>query len=255
MYPDVPLPTEIDDDSCPSNDLDSYMFQTVGVEVIPLIAECMQKPLLRAPIKGTALNQDMNYEKAENTNEGDGKIDEIEELYELVKQAKETYNIEAVCSGAILSDYQRIRVENICKRLNLTSLAYLYKKDQSELLNQMIENRLDARIIKIASFGLDTSFLMKSISELQSRLEDLKVKHQINVCGEGGEYESIVLDCPLFINNRIKVDEYKVVTIDDDEYAPVAHIVFIKFGLEAKETEDPIELYPTSEEESKVNEG
>lgn len=39
--------------------------------------------------------------------------DEVEDLYELLKEVKEQCEIEAVSVGAILSDYQRIRVENV----------------------------------------------------------------------------------------------------------------------------------------------
>ena len=37
---------------------------------------------------------------------------------------------EAVSVGAILSDYQRVRVEGVCARLNLVSLAFLWRRDQ-----------------------------------------------------------------------------------------------------------------------------
>lgn len=45
---------------------------------------------------------------------------------------------EAVSVGAILSDYQRVRVESICARLGLTVLAFLWRRDQSELLHEMV---------------------------------------------------------------------------------------------------------------------
>jgi diphthine-ammonia ligase len=103
-----------------------------------------QIPLIRKPIKGTSVNQELFYEKSKEEVE-----DEVEDLFELVKEAKEQYKIEAVSSGAILSDYQRLRVENVCDRLGLISLSYLWQKDQTELLDSMIENGLDARFVKI----------------------------------------------------------------------------------------------------------
>lgn len=42
--------------------------------------------------------------------------------------------IQAVASGAIASDYQRLRVENVCARLGLVSLAYLWHQPQDQLL-------------------------------------------------------------------------------------------------------------------------
>ena len=39
--------------------------------------------------------------------------------------------LQGVASGAIASDYQRLRVEAVCGRLGLTSLAYLWHQPQA----------------------------------------------------------------------------------------------------------------------------
>lgn len=62
-------------------------------------------------------------------------------------------DLEAVSVGAILSNYQRTRVENVCKRLNLVCLAYLWKRNQKDLLEEMISQNLHAIIIKVSSLG------------------------------------------------------------------------------------------------------
>lgn len=78
------------------------------------------------------------------------------------------------------------------------SLSYLWLRDQGELLDEMIENHLDARIVKICSMGLKDAHLGKGIAELRAMFSSLEQKFGFNVCGEGGEYESAVFDCPLF---------------------------------------------------------
>lgn len=60
-----------------------------------------------------------------------------------------------VSVGAILSDYQRLRVESVCRRLGLISLGFLWRRDQSELLREMLANGVDATVIKVASMGLN----------------------------------------------------------------------------------------------------
>lgn len=65
--------------------------------------------------------------------------DEVEDLFILLNEVKRQMpSISAVSSGAIASDYQRLRVENVCSRLGLISLAYLWKQDQSLLLQEMV---------------------------------------------------------------------------------------------------------------------
>ena len=72
--------------------------------------------------------------------------------------------VQAVASGAIFSNYQRLRVENICQRLGLVSLAYLWLRDQSTLLKEMIDHQMDAHLVKVCSMGLKPIHLGKSIA-------------------------------------------------------------------------------------------
>jgi diphthine-ammonia ligase len=77
--------------------------------------------------------QELRYRKTEG--------DEVEDLERLLRAVQEKYpDVRAVCSGAIASNYQRLRVENVCSRLGLISLAYLWKQDQAHLLQQMVMN-------------------------------------------------------------------------------------------------------------------
>ena len=81
------------------------MYQTVGHQAIDLYAEAMDKPLFRGEIRGSSVNQSSDYEQT--------KQDEVEDLYDLLVKIKSEIEFDAVCSGAILSDYQRVRVENV----------------------------------------------------------------------------------------------------------------------------------------------
>lgn len=65
--------------------------------------------------------------------------DEVEDMFVLLSEVKrQVPSITAVSSGAIASDYQRLRVESICSRLGLVSLAFLWKQDQTLLLQEMV---------------------------------------------------------------------------------------------------------------------
>lgn len=65
--------------------------------------------------------------------------DEVEDMYALLHEVKRQIpSINAVSSGAIASDYQRMRVESVCSRLGLVSLAFLWKQDQITLFEEMV---------------------------------------------------------------------------------------------------------------------
>ncbi|XP_022149928.1 diphthine--ammonia ligase isoform X2 [Momordica charantia] len=162
--------------------------------------------------------------------------DEVEDMYILLNEVKRQLPcVTAICSGAIASDYQRLRVESVCARLGLVSLAYLWKRDQSLLLHEMINNGILAITVKVAAMGLDpVKHLGKELASLDSDLHKLNKLYGINVCGEGGEYETLTLDCPLFKNARIVLDEYKVMMHSSDSIAPVGILHPVSFHLEYK---------------------
>lgn len=73
--------------------------------------------------------------------------DEVEDMFVLLNGVKRQIpSVTAVCSGAIASDYQRLRVESVCSRLGFVSLAYLWKQDQSMLLQEMVNSVLTPRM-------------------------------------------------------------------------------------------------------------
>lgn len=81
------------------------MYQTVGHMGITKMAEAMDLPLYRSETKGLSKQTGKHYVPTDD--------DEVEDLYNLLKQIKEEKKVEAVSVGAIFSDYQRIRVENV----------------------------------------------------------------------------------------------------------------------------------------------
>ena len=58
--------------------------------------------------------------------------------------------------------------------------------------------------------------------------------YQCNVCGEGGEYETLTLDCPLFKHARIVLDSWEAVHQSADAFAPVGHLHPVAYHLESK---------------------
>ncbi|KAF6204719.1 hypothetical protein GE061_018880 [Apolygus lucorum] len=212
------------------DELDSYMYQTVGHQGVELYAEAMNLPLFRQPTLGVAVHSDKLYTPTPE--------DEVEDLYQLLATIKEQVDVDAVSVGAVLSDYQRLRVENVCNRLGLVSLAYLWRRDQGELLQEMIDSKIDAIIIKVAALGLDPSkHLGMKIAEIQPHLIKMNEKYGLNICGEGGEYETFTLDCPLFCKSLV-IDDYETVIHSNDAIAPVGYLNFTKFRLVDKEGVD-----------------
>ncbi|GIL63455.1 hypothetical protein Vafri_17493, partial [Volvox africanus] len=235
----VALANLLPEESAP-DELDSFCFQTVGHQLIGAYASCMGLPLFRKRISGTSSVQDLGYSPTEG--------DEVEDLYQLLAYVKENVpGIQAVASGAIASDYQRLRVENVCSRLNLVSLAYLWHQPQRLLLRGMVESGVEAILVKVACLGLNPrKHLGCTINAMEPTLLSLADAYGCNVCGEGGEYETLTLDCPVFTRGRIELDESEVVhgTSDVAHLVPKAFRVVAKPGWEGCELPSDVRLVP-----------
>ncbi|MBC7219230.1 MAG: TIGR00289 family protein [Hadesarchaea archaeon] len=131
------------------------------------------------------------------------KEDELKDLKEAIEELKP--EIDGVVSGSISSSYQKNRVDLIAKELGLVSLSPLWGSDPIELLRDMVKVGFNTIITSVAAQGFDQSWLGRRIDEAAvEELEKLCKKYRINPSGEGGEYESFVLDAPIF-KKRIEV--------------------------------------------------
>ena len=67
----------------------------------------------------------------------------------------------------------------------------------------------------MAALGLDPhKHLGKSLQQLEGHLLRLREQYGCNPCGEGGEYETLTLDCPAFVKGRIVLEEWEVRSVD-----------------------------------------
>ena len=68
----------------------------------------------------------------------------------------------------------------------------------------------------VAAYGLDKTWIGRIITRKDiDTLVDLNKKHSINIAGEGGEFESLVLDCPLF-KKKIVISDQEIA--DENKY-------------------------------------
>ncbi|KAF8914026.1 hypothetical protein CPB84DRAFT_1758186 [Gymnopilus junonius] len=200
-------------------ELDSYLYQTVGQDAIELVARALGVPLYRKVISGTAVEQGSEYGGRKASEAGGVAGDETEDLYQLLVTVKTHHpDVEGVSVGAILSNYQRVRVEHVCRRLHLTALCFLWQRNQEELLTEMIDAGMEAILIKVAGIGLTTSHLGKTLAQMKPTLFKLNTLYGSHICGEGGEYESLTLDCPLYNV------ETEIVIHSDNDFASVAFL-------------------------------
>jgi diphthine-ammonia ligase len=63
----------------------------------------------------------------------------------------------------------------------------------------MIKYKMKSILVKTASMGLyPNKYLGKTIEEMEGVFKILNKSSFLNICGEGGEYETLTLNCPIF---------------------------------------------------------
>lgn len=174
---------------------DSWMFHTVNIHMTKLQAEAMNIPLTIKKTRGE-------------------KEKELEDL----KDALVNLDVDGVVSGAIASTYQKSRIENICKDLGLKSFTPLWDKKQDLLLKEIINDGFEVIIIGVFAEGLDEKWLGRKIDNNSIKdLKKIEKKYKINAAGEGGEFETLVLDGPTF-EKKIVIDDSEKIWNRDNGY-------------------------------------
>jgi len=163
-----------------SRNPESYMFHTSSIKKTKHQAEVMGLPLIVIKTEGE-------------------KEKELLDLETAIKKAKKEYEIKGIVSGALASNYQKSRIEDVCKKLKLNSLAPLWNKDGFEYLNDIIKNKFKVIITAVSAYPLNASWLGREIDErFIGEIRNLHNKYKVHPAGEGGEFETFVLYCPLF---------------------------------------------------------
>ncbi|OIO63533.1 hypothetical protein AUJ83_01045, partial [Candidatus Woesearchaeota archaeon CG1_02_33_12] len=171
---------------------DSYMFHIPNIELAKLQAETLEIPIIYMNSSGV-------------------KEKELEDLKKAIKRAKEKYNIQGIVSGALASNYQAERVKKICDELSLRSINPLWGIDEEQYLKDLIKAKFNAIITGIAADGLNKGWLGRKIdTNCIADLKKLHEKNKIHIAAEGGEYETFVLDCPMF-KSKIKIKDSSII--------------------------------------------
>ncbi len=166
---------------------ESYMFHTPNLHLLDAIALCLDRPIYKVPTPGK----------------------EEEEVEDLTK-ALQVLKIDGIVIGGIESEYQRSRFAKVCEKLGIEMLAPLWHVEPEKIMKEVAEN-FEVIFVRTAAMGLDERWLGRRIDENAiEELKSLNKKYGIHVAGEGGEFETLVLDAPLY-RKRIAIKSYSIV--------------------------------------------
>lgn len=163
---------------------DSWMFHYPNIQLVDLFAEAVGLPLAKAETRAV-------------------KEEEVEDLKQLIRRL----DVEGVVSGAIASNYQKSRIERICEQLKLECVAPLWHRNPLDVLEELLDLKFEVIVTGVYAYGFDEEWLGRRLDEAAvADLMELNRRYGVSLVGEGGEYETLVLDAPNF-KERIKIIE------------------------------------------------
>jgi len=190
-----------------SDNPESHMYHVPNIKLTSLLAEALGIPLIESRTAGVE-------EK------------EVEDLAETLSMLKER-GVDAVYSGALYSEYQRSRIDEVCRRLGLKSVAPLWHRDPIDYMEEVVDLGFRVMVTAVAAEGLDESWLGRIVDRrMISELADLSERYGINPAFEGGEAETLVLDGPIF-KKRLEILEYEKKWFFDNGFLDIKRAVLV----------------------------
>lgn len=188
----------------------SYMFHTVNLDAVRTQADAIGVPLYELHVSGT-------------------KEREVEEFAHQFAELKHELGVDGVCTGAVYSEYQRVRFDKVFEYSGFRCFMPLWHKRPEALLKTYIDEGFRFILSGVYAMGLSESELARIIDRgAADRLLQLAKIYEFSPVGEGGEYETLVLDCPLF-RHSIAVEGYKRTSQSRAEFV-VTHSGLVEKG-------------------------
>jgi len=166
------------------SDPESMLFHTPNLDLVALQAEAWGKRHRSVPVEGHG---------------ADGELEALDRAL--------AGGTGPVVTGAIASSYQWARVVRVADRHGRRVYAPLWRTEPGRVVREELAAGLDIRFVHLSAEPLPLAWLGERLTaprlnELERLARDVRA---VNVAGEGGEYETLVVDAPFF-RSSIVVD-------------------------------------------------
>ncbi|MFW5977876.1 MAG: diphthine--ammonia ligase [Halohasta sp.] len=168
---------------------DSYMYHVPETQLAQLAAESIGIELVEVD------PGDLEATDAVDASaQGDA---ELEPLEAALTDLADEIDLAGVTAGAIESEFQTSRIQDMCDRLDIDLFAPLWQRDPEQLAAEMLDAGFEITILQVAAYGLDESWLGRTLdADAIDDLRELNTEYGVHLLGEGGEFETFVTNGP-----------------------------------------------------------
>jgi Predicted ATPases of PP-loop superfamily len=152
---------------------------------------------------------------------------EVKELADHVARIAKEYGADGILSGSIASLYQKSRIDSMAAKLGLLHLAPNWGAEPRGILEELLARRYRVMIVAVSTAGLGREWVGRSLDrESVDELFRLSEQWRFNPAGEGGEYETLVLDAPIY---RLPLGvEYTRVWLGDRGHIKISRAMLVE---------------------------
>jgi ABC transporter with metal-binding/Fe-S-binding domain ATP-binding protein len=171
---------------------ESLLFHYPNSRVTKYLAESMGLPLVESSV-------DTNSKEAE-----------VGALDRAISNARSRYDFDGVVYGGIASGFQKRIFDDVCRRHHLATVSPLWHSEPVSYMRELLDRGFRIMIVSTSAMGLG-KHLLGSILDAPSleQLAYLSKKYGFNLNFEGGEAETLVVDCPLY-SKRLEVKKSEI---------------------------------------------
>lgn len=168
---------------------DSLLFHYPNIDLTGVLAQAIGLPIREFQSGNARLETEMSV------------------LENAISIVKDEFGIEGIVHGGISSKFQKRNFEKVCSDLHLTVYTPLWHLDPGKYLHNLIDKKFKIIIVSVSALGLGKEWLGTTLNhENVNRLEFLSTKYGFNLNFEGGEGETLVVDCPIY-KKELKIKE------------------------------------------------
>jgi len=160
---------------------DSMLFHFPNIHLTGILANAMDLPVRNFQSKIPNLS------------------DEVLILEKALVSIIDEFGIQGIVHGGISSKFQKRNFDEVCNKLGISVFSPLWNLEPSNYLHKIIDQDFEIVIVAVSALGLGREWLGTVLNHNNlKKLESLSLKYGFNLNFEGGEAETIVVDCPIY---------------------------------------------------------
>ena len=205
-----------------------YRAMSEGYEISLLVTFIWETPMFHHPLELVELQS-----KAINVLHVKVKVGQpyFEGYREAIKNLVKVYGVEGIVTGdvAVTDEYHGDWMGSVCKGLDVELIRPLWNLDRHAILKEIVSKGFKSIFTCVKKPWFNGSWLGRILDDACiNELKSLERNFGMDLCGERGEYHTILIDGPMF-NKVIEISMFRKM-----QQNSVFYLRPIKFSLKQK---------------------